>query len=131
MRMSIKTATVGIVLVTSLTACSSGSEKSQPTSVPTNALAQMEIAFEGSPQQATLQSALDKAFAAVNMTETEDNLSRAGSTLVAMRKEYGISEMDILACMPYRAEDPRAPAVNFPNVAAVCVTDLASGVTVP
>lgn len=114
-----------------LTSCSNESDSAESSEVPADPFAQMEIAFEGSPRQATIRSAMDAAFDAVGTPEGAREYDRAGSVLVAFRKEYGISEMDILECIPHRANSPRAPKKDFPNVAAVCLTDLASGVTVP
>lgn len=74
---------------------------------------------------------MDRAISAVGEVPSDDIYSRAGSVLVSFRKEYGISEMKILECMPYRANDPRSPEKTFPNIAAVCLTDLSSGVKVP
>ncbi len=113
-----------------VSACSSTTSNTH-SAPPSDAISQMEIAFDDSPRQSVIKESMDKAFAAVNMTASEDNLSRAGSVLVEFRKKYGISEMEILDCIPYRADDPRAPQVNFGTIAAVCVTDLASGIKVP
>lgn len=120
----------GISISLLLTACSP-SAKSESPAPPSDPVAQMELTFEGSPRQEVISASMEKAFSAVSMEATVDNLSRAGSTLVAFKQEYGVSEMEILDCIPYRSRDPRVPSLNFPNVAAVCVTDLASGVSVP
>ena len=130
MKNAFSAATAGIAVSVLLTACSpsANSETPSPSSDP---ISQMELAFEGSPRQEVIKSSMEKAFAAVSMDATADNLSRAGSTLVAFKDEYGVSEMEILDCIPYRSRDPRVPSLNFPNVAAICVTDLASGVSVP
>ncbi|MDD9205080.1 hypothetical protein PU560_01205 [Georgenia sp. 10Sc9-8] len=55
----------------------------------------MEVAFNGHPRQSEIRSALDAAFAATDTTASDDNYSRAGSALVALRKKYGIDEMEI------------------------------------
>lgn len=114
-----------------LSGCASASSARESSGPPSDAISQMEISFDGSPRQSVIREAMNKAFTAVGMSASEENQSRAGSTLVSFRKEYGISEMEILDCIPYRANDPRVPELNFPNVAAVCVTDLSSGVSVP
>lgn len=131
MRKSLEISVLTISTVLILSGCSSTSSTAETSGPPTDAIAQMEIAFEDSPRQAVIREAMDKAFSAVEMTPTADDLSRAGSVLVSFRKKYGISEMEILECMPHRAADPRAPEVNFGTIAAVCVTDLSSGVSVP
>ena len=126
---------VAMVAASALTvaACAGGgsSSASKAEAIPSDPIAQMEIAFDGHPRKAEIQVAMDRAFSALGETPTSDTYSRAGSVLVSFRKEYGVSEMKILECMPYRANDSRAPQKIFPSVAAVCLTDLASGVKVP
>ena len=94
---------------------------------PTDPLDQMSVAFEGTPSRDDIQRRLDAAFAATNTEATADNYSRAGSVLVTFRQDHGLEEMDILDCIPTRAQDPRVSTLDFPSVAAVCVTDMASG----
>lgn len=109
-----------------LAGCSAEAEP-EPEPLPEDPIAQMEIAFNDHPRKAVIREALDAAFAATDTPATSDNYSRAGSVLVTFREKYGIDEMDILECVPSRADDPRAPEKTFPNVAAVCLTDLAGG----
>lgn len=87
----------------------------------------MVVAFNGSPSAEAIREGMDNALTATKMPITEENYSRAGSVLVAFRKKYGINEMDILACIPGTVTDPRVPALNFANVAAVCNVKLVSG----
>ena len=53
---------------------------------------------------------------------TEENYSRAGSVLVALRKEFDPSEMDILDCV-IRSHVPGA-GMSFPDSAALCAVGL-------
>lgn len=110
-----------------LSACSSGNDEDSADSRSTDPLEQMSVAFQGSPSIEEIQRSMDNAFAATDTETTAENYSRAGSTLVSLRKEYGIEEMDILECIPTRQTDPRIATHDFPSVAAVCVTDIASG----
>jgi exopolysaccharide biosynthesis predicted pyruvyltransferase EpsI len=87
----------------------------------------MSISFAGSPSRNEIQRKVDAAFAATDTPITEENFTRAGSVLIAFRKEHGLNEMQILDCIPRRAADPRVPSLSFPNVAAVCVSDMAAG----
>jgi hypothetical protein len=80
----------------------------------------MADTFDGSPSAAQVQTAMDAALTATETPVTEENYSRAGSVLVAFRKKYGTSEMDILRCIPPTVSDPRVPSLTFGNVAAVC-----------
>ena len=71
--------------------------------------------------QSEIRTAMEKAFRATNLTMTEDNLSRAGSVLVAMRQKNGVAEMAQLKCIG--AMDP-ATGLGFPEAAALCATQL-------
>lgn len=95
---------------------------------PSDPLDQMLISFNGGPSKSEIREALDDALNATDTPITPENYSRSGSVLVSFRKDHGIDEMDILECIPTAVEDPRLPEVTFPNVAAVCVTDLVEGV---
>ena len=64
-----------------------------------SALEQMEVAFIGNPRQAEIRAILDRALALYNTPISEENYSRAGSALVALRQKLGPSEMDILDYM--------------------------------
>lgn len=93
------------------------------TSITADALDQMVVTFEGTPLRATVQAAVDAALAATNMSLSSENYSRAGSTLVALRKSTGVSEMDMLGCIPEIVNE--APNISFPDAAALCATELA------
>lgn len=124
--------TLAFCLMVLLAGCggSEGTASRAPTAtpaLPTDPLAQMEIAFDGNPTRREIKEGLDRAFAATSTPTTDDNYSRAGSVLVTFKNTNGIKEMDILECIPHRARDPRISEHNFPNVAAVCSTDLVKG----
>lgn len=111
-----------------LVSCSSEADD-EADGPPSDPLKQMLIAFNGSPTMVEIQEAMDNALNATGTPVSEENYSRAGSVLVEFRKEYGINEMEILECIPTATTDPRLPELSFPNVAAVCVTDMVSGNT--
>ena len=72
-----------------------------------DAIEQMEIAFIGGHSQAEIKAKIDRAMDLYDLAKTSENYSRAGSVLVALRKEYGPSEMailDELRTSPRRAE---------------------------
>lgn len=112
--------------ISALVGCSSQGDD-EADGPPSDPLEQMLIAFNGSPSKVEIQEAMDNALNATETPISEENYSRAGSVLVEFRNEYGINEMDILECVPTATTDPRLPELSFPNVAAVCVTDMASG----
>lgn len=80
---------------------------------PTEPLDQMVVAFDGSYSRT-----------ATGETISSETYSRAGSVLVSLRREYAVSEMDTLACIPTMAA--AAPALDFPDAASLCVADLAT-----
>ena len=85
----------------------------------------MEIAFEGSPTVSEIQGALDRAMLLYGVPLTEENYSRAGSTLVALRKEIGPSEMDILDYMI--RSHVVGVNISFPESAGMSAAFLAAG----
>lgn len=109
-----------------LAACSAQPEAA-PEPPPSDPLDQMLISFNGNPSKTEIKQAMDDALNATDTVISNESYSRAGSVLVTFRKEYGIDEMEVLECVPTATRDPRVPELSFPNVAAVCVTDLASG----
>lgn len=95
--------------------------------LPSDALSQMEIAFIGTPRQSEIRALLEEAFVIYDLEWTEDNLSRAGSVLVALRKDAedagreDITEMVILERMVVGGG---LPGTRFPEAAALLATEL-------
>ncbi len=63
------------------------------------ALEQMEIAFVGDYSYDEIKSRIDSVMQQYGLSTTNENYSRFGSSLVAVRKETGAPEMEILTCM--------------------------------
>jgi hypothetical protein len=105
-----------------LASCGGSPEPPASSASPqSSALDQMEVAFAASPTRASIKAALDAALPMYGHPVTEENYSRAGSTLVSLRKSNpDFSEMAILACMT----KAHYPNVDFPNAAALAVVDL-------
>jgi len=78
-----------------LLACSGSADDLHP-------LDQMSISFDGSPSRSQVQAALDPVMEAYGLELTEENYSRAGSTLVVLKQELGIPELEVLRCMSRR-----------------------------
>lgn len=136
--MMIRKAAVGVAAAAAVlvaAACGGGGNtpSSQPPSakLPEDPYAIMEVAFEGYPSKMQIRERMEPAMRAVGTPITNENLNRSASALVALRKQYGVSEMDMLECIPSRAKDPRITAmgyeVNMGTVAAVCSTDILEG----
>lgn len=92
---------------------------------PDHPLDQMVLAFEGNHSRAEIKDRMDEAMGLYGVALTEENYSRAGSTVVSLRREYGPSEMEILDYM-IRSH---APGVNmeFPSMAGIAAAALVSG----
>lgn len=82
-----------------------------------DALGQMEVAFEGDYTRDQIKQRLQKAMQLYNVPITEENYSRAGSTLVALRKQNGIREMAILDHMI--RSHVRGVNIDFPRAAGL------------
>jgi hypothetical protein len=90
-----------------------------------DALSQMEIAFVGTPRQSEIKAKLDAALAMYGLQPTEDNYSRAGSTLVALRisaTERGCDACTEIAILGQMLRDGALPGADFPDHAAYAAT---------
>ena len=97
----------------------------QSSSVPSDPLVQMAIAFEGNYSKAQIKERIDIAMKLYNVPLTNEYYSRAGSALVTLRKEVGPDEMDILSYM-IRNYVPGV-AIDFPAMAGASASFLAAG----
>lgn len=95
------------------------------------ALEQMEIAFIGSFSYNEIKERMDSVMQQYGLSMTNENYSRFGSVLVTLRKDYGISEMDILTCI--KAMDYKntiggnvTPEKAITDSAAICSATLSS-----
>ena len=62
----------------------------------TDPYAQMSFAFDGNPPKELIQEKVDKVMAMYSIEATNPNRSHVGNMLVALRKEHGHSEIEIL-----------------------------------
>ena len=111
------------------TGCQSAAEREAEAMTTLQSLSQMELmemAFDGNPTVSEIQPVLDRALRLYRMPITEENYSRAGSVLVALRKEFGPSEMDILGCV-ISSHVPGADMSSFKNFMAICAVLEADG----
>lgn len=92
---------------------------------PTDPLDQMTAVFAGSYARAEIQNLLDEVLRLYGEPVNDDSRSRAGSMLVALRREYGFPEMQILDYM----RRSYVPGVNMSlaGMAALSVAALAAG----
>ena len=90
------------------------------------ALEMMEVAFDGHPSRARIKTRLDLALTQSGHPLTEENYSRAGSVLVALRKRNtGLTEMAILDYM-IRSHVP-GPTMSFAERAGLSAAFMAVG----
>jgi hypothetical protein len=69
----------------------------------------MALVFQGSYSRAQIKRRLDRAMTLYDTPRTTENYSRAASALIELRKEYGVTEMSILAFMV----EMHVPGVNM------------------
>lgn len=87
---------------------------------PPDALSQMELAFIGNPSQSEVLALLEQAFEIYDLDLTEENMSRAGSTLVALRldaENAGRSDITEMALLEAMVDDGGLPGMTFPEAA--------------
>ena len=126
---------VGVVLLLIGSAPFGGATAQRGEAYASNALVQMSQVFvDEDGNQGLLAGVtppkikllLDRALQLAGEKVTEDNYSRSGSSLVTLRKNYGVPEMDILGCMVHSWKETKfalqltGKAVTFPSVAAAC-----------
>lgn len=109
-----------------------GNEEESSNSVSDmNAIEMMEVAFIGGHSEAEIKTLIDQTMKLYSLPINEENYQRLGSVLVSLRKETGVSEMDILKCMKaadYKntiGEDITAEKA-VTDSAAICATTLSS-----
>ena len=90
-----------------------------------DALGKMELAFVGGHTRGQIKRQMDRAMRLYGLPITEENYSRAGSALVALRKQNGTAEMEILEHM-IRSHVPGAK-LTFPTAAAISSVFLVAG----
>lgn len=115
-----------VLVVCSVGACGTSDEQA-PTArgADMHPLAQAALAFEGNHAQSDIKTALDRALTLYALPVTDENYSRAASTLVALRKENGTAEMAILDYM-IRSHVPGV-SMTFPQAAAISSVMLKAG----
>jgi len=90
-----------------------------------SALDKMSVAFEGHPSRDQVKAKLDRALTLYQTDITEENYSRAGSTLVGIRKDTGVHEIEILEHM-IRSYLPGMKG-SFPEAAAMSAAMIKRG----
>lgn len=88
-------------------------------------LEQSEVVFEGGYSEAEIKRVLDRAMNLHGLPITESNYDRTTNVLVALRREFGVREMDILDYM-IRSH---VPGIDMPfhEAASIATAFLASG----
>ncbi|MBU2104630.1 MAG: hypothetical protein KKF67_02565 [Nanoarchaeota archaeon] len=136
------TGIIGVVILFVIIGMFSGGDNNTSTNTQSNkntggnsdsepsAIEMMEVAFIGGYSQGEIKTLIDATMQLNSLPITEENYQRLGSVLVTLRKEIGVSEMDILTCM--KAADYRnsvggdiTPEKAVTDSAAICATLLA------
>lgn len=113
---------LAVIASAAVVGCGSSDAGSEP---PTDPVAQMEAAFDGTPRQSQIKTQLDRALKLYKLPATDENYSRAGSSLVALRKKTGVPEMAILR----EAVNLHQPgvALKLPDAFGLAAAGLAAG----
>ena len=90
-----------------------------------DALAKMELAFVGSPSRTEIKSKMVGVFRQFSVAATEANYQKYGSILVAVRKDGGATEMEILDCVA--ALGAEYNRIELHKAMALCAATLAAG----
>lgn len=95
-------------------------------SVNPTALEMMHVAFVGRHSLSEIEAQIRRAAAAFNIPGTDQNFSRMGSALVALRKESRVPEMELLRCARAMREEVTGTNVglDFPSAASMCAATL-------
>lgn len=88
-------------------------------------LQQMELAFTGNPPVSEIQPLLERAMRLYGLEVNDENRQRAGSALVALRREIGVPEMEILDYMVRSYVE--GVELEFADAAAISASFLATG----
>jgi hypothetical protein len=115
-----------LALIGTLLAVGCGGSPSSTSNVSSpSTLEKVSVAFNGNPSPLTVKQSLDRALTLYNTPITDENYSRAASTLIVLRREHGIDEMKILDHM-IRSH---VPGVNlsFPEAAALSSVAMVAG----
>lgn len=99
----------------------SGASHEQPTE-EASALEMMEAVFVGEYSRATIEARMDRALELYGSAPGEREYEVAGSVLVALRKETGVPEMEMLSCMI--SSHVEGIDMQFTSAAALCATQL-------
>lgn len=90
------------------------------------ALQQIAITFDGDYSEKEIKDKITEAMVLYNVPITEENYSRAGSTLIALKNDSKIEEMLILDYMINKLYTPSIK-MTFPEASAWSVTALKTG----
>lgn len=107
----------------------SSQSSNPPTTTETanrDAVAEMYQVFIGATSQDQIRTALNLAASATSMPQTNEGYLGMGSALSALRSEYGVAELDVLACIPDRAKVIKAKPGkdSFVQSSAWCAVSL-------
>lgn len=128
------TGVIGVFLLFTLIWIFSGGDNSstqnQNSDSESSAIEMMESAFIGDYSQGEIKTLIDATMRLNSLPLTEENYQRLGSVLVTLRKETGVSEIDVLTCMKaadYRNSvggniTPKKAIIDSASLCAVILT---------
>lgn len=104
---------------------SSGSAKYSRSANPT-ALEMMRVAFVGGHSASEIEDQVRRTATVFNLPATDQNFSRMGSALVALRKDTRVPEMELVRCARAMGEEVVGTNIqlDFPSAAGLCAATL-------
>jgi len=89
-------------------------------------LEMMQVVFVGNHPASAIERQVRRAARAYNLSETEQNFSRMGSALVAVRESSGVTEMELLRCAAAMGEEVLGTGIrlDFPSAVGMCAASL-------
>ncbi len=90
---------LGLIIIIFSSGGDNSSTQNQNSGPESSAIEMMEVAFIGDYSQGEIKTLIDATMRLNSLPLTEENYQRLGSVLVTLRKEKGVSEMEILTCM--------------------------------
>ena len=86
---------------------------------------QIELAFEGGLSWQEIRPLMDRAMTLYNLPINSENYSRASSSLIVMRREFGVREVDMLDYMI--RSHVEGVELEFSEAAAIAAVFLEAG----
>ncbi len=111
--------------VADLTDRSSDAGRSGSRAGSSDPIEQARVVLGGAHSYDTVKTATDTALAATDTPVTNENRSRAWSSILGVTKNLDVDPMEVMRCVPEIAAT--GAGMTFPDLAGLCATELSLG----